>query len=384
MNTGHTDGMAADLPEPTPEERDHSARLAALIGREIDDAGGALDFERFMELALYAPGLGYYSAGKAKFGAAGDFVTAPELGFVFARCLARALAPELRASGGDVLEIGPGSGALAVELLRELERLDALPRRYRLLERSADLRARQRDAIAQRCPRLQSRVEWVDAPPPQGWRGVLVANEVMDALPVRLFALRDAGLFARAVAIGADGAFAWRDRPADAVLRSALDAALGARAGQLPRPYESEICTLLAPWFAAVTGSLERGIAVFVDYGYPRGAYYAPERRHGTLRCHYRQRAHDDPLRWPGLQDITAWVDFDALREAAAAQRFSCVAETTQAQFLIEHGLDEVFARAHAEARDEAARYRLAQEVKRLTLPGQMGEAFRVAAFRRA
>jgi len=375
--------MHTDLPEPDADARAHSERLAMLIRGEIAAAGGTLDFARYMELALYAPGLGYYSAGAAKFGADGDFITAPELGFVFARCLARALAPALRETRGDILELGPGSGALAAELLLELERLDSLPARYRMLERSADLRERQSALILQRCPHLENLTEWLDAPPAQPWRGVLVANEVIDALPVRLFALRAHGMHARTVGADADGRLVEREIPADASLMRVVTAALGARIATLPRPYKSEVCPLLRPWFAEVTRSLERGSAWFIDYGYSRDAYYAPGRSEGTLRCHYRHRAHDDPLLWPGLQDITAWVDFDALVESAAAAGFECAANLTQARFLIDHDLDTVFADAYARAPDEATKYRLAHEVKQLTLPGEMGERFRVVEFRR-
>ena len=373
--------MHADLPEPDADARAHSERLTALIRAEIAAAGGALDFARYMELALYAPGLGYYSAGATKFGADGDFITAPELGFVFARCLARALAPTLRETRGDILELGPGSGALAAELLAELERLDALPGRYRLLERSADLRERQRALIAQRCPHLEKLTEWLDVPPEQPWRGALVANEVIDALPVRRFALRADGLHACAIGVDAGGCLVEREIPADASLARALTAVLGSRVDALPRPYKSEVCLLLAPWFAEVTRSLERGGAWFIDYGYARDEYYARERREGTLRCHYRHRAHDDPLFWPGLQDITAWVDFDALTAAAVAAGFKADGNMTQAEFLISHGLESVFGEAFALAPDEAAKYRLAQEVKQLTLPGEMGERFRVLRF---
>ncbi|MBS0569837.1 MAG: SAM-dependent methyltransferase [Proteobacteria bacterium] len=373
--------MRVDLPQPGPEERAHSERLAARIRAEIETAGGAIDFARYMELALYAPGLGYYSAGATKFGAEGDFVTAPELGFVFARCLARAIAPTLRETRGDVMELGPGSGALAAELLAELERLDALPARYRLLERSADLRERQRTRIRRDCPHLLDRCEWLDTPPAMPWRGVLIANEVIDALPVRAFVLRVDGMFERVVGVGESGHFEWREVSADAVLRGAVAQAID-DAAQLPRPYFSEICTLLAPWFVEVARMLERGCAWFIDYGYSRSEYYCAPRDAGTLRCHFRQRAHDDPLILPGLQDITAHVDFDALVEAGVAAGFDANAPQSQAQFLIENGLDEVFAQACAHAPDEAARYTLAQQVKRLTLPGQMGEAFKVAGFR--
>jgi SAM-dependent MidA family methyltransferase len=375
--------VRVELSEPDPEERAHGERVAALIRAEIDQAGGALDFARYMELALYAPGLGYYSAGATKFGAAGDFVTAPELGFVFARCLARALAPVLRETRGDVLELGPGSGALAADLLLELERLGVLPARYRLLERSAELRERQRATLLQRCPHLHNLAQWLDAPPTESWQGVLVANEVVDALPVHLFALRDDGWFARAVAVDENRRFQWRETPANAAFASALAQALAAHMRELPRPYISEICTQLPAWFAAVTHSLQHGQAWFIDYGYDRASYYAPARREGTLRCHYRHRAHNDPLILPGLQDITAWVDFDALAEAGASAGFDCVGNVAQSRFLIEHGLDEVFAIAHEHAADESARYRLAQEVKRLMLPSEMGEAFRVISFHR-
>ncbi len=371
--------MRIELPEPSADERAHSERLADLIRAEIAAADGILDFARYMDLALYAPGLGYYSAGAAKFGAAGDFVTAPELGFVFARCLARALTPTLRETRGDILELGPGSGALAAELLLELERLGSLPVRYRLLETSADLRERQRATLLQRCPHLEKLAEWLDTPPAESWRGALVANEVIDALPVRLFSLRDEGLFARGVGVGANREFVWRECAADAGLTAAVAQAVG-DVTALPRPYLSEVRPMLQPWLAEVLRHLEHGAAWFIDYGYAREDYYAPSRRAGTLRCHYRHRAHDDPLIFPGLQDITAWVDFDALAQAGAAAGFAVSAISSQAHFLINNGLDEVFSTAHAAVADEVARYRLAQEVKRLTLSEQMGEAFKVLA----
>lgn len=375
--------MQPDWPTPAADELAHSARVAALIRAEIEASGGLIGFDHYMELALYAPGLGYYSAGSTKFGPAGDFITAPELGFVFARCLARALAPVLRETGGDILELGPGSGALAAELLVELDRLDAPPVRYRLLERSADLRERQHARIARVVPHLINRIDWLDTPPEKPWRGCLIANEVVDALPVRLFALERKGLMERCVRVDNSGSFAWAERSADDELSDAVDRAVS-DVMRLPRPYCSEICTTLAAWFASVASSLQQGVAWFCDYGYPRSAYYAPERRDGTLRCHWRHRAHANPLILPGLQDITAHVDFDALQEAAEASGYACTEDNSQAQFLIGNGLDEVFSLAHAQTTDDARRYRLAQEVKRLTLPGQMGDAFRAVTFVRS
>jgi SAM-dependent MidA family methyltransferase len=375
--------MRADLPNPGPDELAHSAKVAQHVRTEIDAAGGAIDFSHYMEQVLYAPGLGYYSAGATKFGAAGDFITAPELGFVFARCLARAIAPTLRETNGDVLELGPGSGVLAAELLLELERLDALPRRYRLLERSADLRDRQRDTIARRCTHLLDRCEWLDAPPRNDWNGVLVANEVVDALPVRLFTLRDDGIFERKIAIDEANHFIWKEVRAEAAFSAMVTSTLGEHRGSLPRPYRSEICPLLAPWFAEVAGTLRTGRAIFIDYGCTRDELYNPQRREGTLLCHYRHRAHHDPLILLGIQDITAWVDFDALANAAKKEGFVVESFQHQSEFLIRNELETVFAQVYAELFDEASRYRLAQEVKTLTLPSEMGSVFRAITFTR-
>jgi len=371
--------VRADLPEPSAEERAHSEQLHQLIRAEIRNSNGLIGFDRYMELALYAPGLGYYSAGATKFGAAGDFVTAPELGFVFARCLARASAP--RARGADVVELGPGSGALAAELLLELDRLNARPARYRLLERSADLRDRQRATLQSRCPQFAAMTEWLDAPPGESWSGVLIANEVVDALPVRLFELRDDRVFERCVGLNDSDDFDWRERDAAPTFEAAVRARLSGLS--LPQPYRSEYCASLSPWLAEVTATLSDGAAWLIDYGHTRREYYAPQRREGTLRCHYRHRVHDDPLILTGLQDITAWVDFDALGDSAIASEFRVSSFSTQAEFLMANGLDTVFAHGYDVAPDEASRYRLAQEVKRLTLPGEMGDAFRVMTFQR-
>jgi SAM-dependent MidA family methyltransferase len=366
--------VRVELPEPSPDERAHSERLSRLIRAEIA-AHGLIGFDRYMELALYAPGLGYYSAGAAKFGRDGDFVTAPELGFVFARCLARALAPILRDTRGDVFELGPGSGALAADVLLELERLDALPARYRLLERSADLRERQQQTLHSRCRHLEKLAVWLDAPSTEPWQGALIANEVVDALPVRAFAFRDNRIMERCVATDESGTFVWREIDADTSLTATVQRLLDK---DTPQPYRSEYCAMLGPWLDTVSRSMAGGAAWFIDYGHRRDAYYAPQRFEGTLRCHYRHRGHDDPLILTGLQDITAWVDFDALSDAAHAAGFTFVDLTAQNQFLVASDLADVFAHAYEAGPDEAVRYALSQEVKRLTLPQEMGEAFKV------
>jgi SAM-dependent MidA family methyltransferase len=345
-----------------------------------------MPFARFMERCLYAPGLGYYSAGRLKFGEAGDFVTAPELGALFARTVARALVPALRACGEQAVwfELGGGSGAFARDCLLALQALDALPKQYWLLEPSADLRERQRGSLHEALPSgLFARVQWLDRPPQAAWSGVLFANEVLDALPVTRFRVGDGDVFEEHIALDPDNAFIRVDQPADALVAGAvrhLQRKLGA---PFADGYRSEVLPQLPWWIEAIAGTLQQGAALFVDYGYPRREFYLPERRDGTLVCHYRHRAHGDALWHPGLQDITAFVDFTALIEAGVAVGFDFVSYASQAQFLMASGLDAAFAEAYAQATDEAARYTLAGEVKRLTLPGEMGERFQAMLFAR-
>ncbi len=374
--------MNHDLPEPGADERDLSERLSAQIRAEIA-ANGAMPFSRYMALCLYAPGLGYYSAGRTKFGEAGDFVTAPELGDLFARTVARALAPTLRELGADAdfLELGGGSGAFALAALREFAALDALPRRYRLLEPSADLRQRQRERAASELPpELAARIEWIDAPPEQAWRGVLFANEVVDALPATRFTRIDGEVFEEHLAL--DGTRLVRaDRPADSLVTGAVRHVERELGVPFADGYRSEILPQLPYWMQAIAGTLDTGAMLFADYGYVRREFYRPERGDGTLICHYRHRAHGDALLWPGLLDITASVDFTALAEAGVGADFVFVGYAPQGAFLLASGLADVI--AEHEAEPELARLHRAAEAKRLTLPGDMGERFQVIAFSR-
>lgn len=359
------------LPRPDPQALAHSERLTGCIRAEIQTAGGSIPFARYMSLALYAPGLGYYSAGSQKFGAAGDFVTAAEISPLFARTLARQVADVLAVlGGGDLLELGPGTGAMAADLLAELERLGTLPVTYRLLEPSPDLQERQRQTLAYRVPRLLERVQWLRALPDPPIEGVIVANEVLDALPVHCFCLAGQGLCERAV--GWDGLrFYWVERAPAPSLAAAV-AGLGLK--QEGQAYCSEINLGLRPWIQALAASLSRGLVLLVDYGYPRAEYYLPERLAGTLMCHYRHRAHADPFLYPGLQDITAFVDFTAVAEAAVDAGLEVVGFTDQASFLINCGLTQLLESAGT----DVERLALAQQVKTLTLPSEMGERFKV------
>jgi SAM-dependent MidA family methyltransferase len=377
--------VQADLPEPDDAARAHSGRLSALIRDVIRAEGGAIPFSRYMELALYAPGLGYYSAGARKFGRAGDFVTAPELGPLFAQCVAEAVAPVLsRFPDAQFLELGGGSGAFAQDALVHLALLDAVPARYAILEPSADLRERQRERLMDALPpALMERVVWLDGPPDADWRGVLFANEVLDALPTPRFALRAGAVFEEHVALDAEGGFLRVDQPADAFLSAAVRHIERDLGESLPEGLRSEVLVQLPYWIQAVGGLLREGAMLFIDYGHPRRDYYAPERSQGTLRGFHRHRLVDDPFLWPGLTDLTASVDFTALAEAGVGAGFELAGYSSQSAFLLGNRLTECFQTLHAIAPDEATRYALAQQVKQLTLPGAMGEAFQVMGFTR-
>ena len=368
----------AILPEPPDELKRLSDRLSGRIRARIA-AEGPLPFSEYMEMALYEPGLGYYSAGLQKFGAGGDFVTAPELGNVFADCLAHQLAELAEQLGHrSILEIGAGNGSLAARVLNALG--VAGPDSYRILERSAHLRRVQKETLEALAPAHVARVAWLDVPPAEPWRGVILANEVLDALPVDCFRTGEQGLQRMCVTDTGAG-FGWTTAELPEHLASAVHHALGERLVQLPEGYQSEINPHLGSWLGTVTESLERGCALFIDYGYPRREYYLPERRSGTLICHYRHRALDDPFRWPGLQDISAFVDFTALAEAGQALGLDCAGYTNQAMFLFGCGLEDIWAQAGD--LPEIERLRLSTEVCELTLPGAMGEKFQVMALAR-
>jgi len=364
----------------------HSAHLQALIREQVAAAGGAIPFWRFMELALYAPGLGYYSAGAAKFGAAGDFVTAPELGPLFAECVAEAVAPVIGQIGEDarLLEIGAGSGRFAEYAIKQLMWLDAMPARYAILEPSADLRERQREHLRRRLtPPVFERVEWLDGPMPDDWNGVLFANEVIDALPTPRFSIRGGEVFEEHVVLDGDGGFVRSDRQADALLAAAVRHVEHQLDAPFADGYRSELLPQLPYWLQAVAGGLKSGAMLFVDYGYPRREYYDPRRRDGTLRAFHRHHVVEDVFARAGLQDITASVDFTALAEAGTGAGFEFTGYCSQASFLIGNGLEQRLAAHEARAADEAARHALRQQAKALTLPGEMGERFQAMGFAR-
>lgn len=359
----------AAWPVPDADARARSAALRAALREEAVRAGGAISFRRFMEAALYAPGLGYYSGGATKLGPAGDFVTAPELSPLFGRCIARQARAVLEAvGGGAVLELGGGSGALAAAALAEAGEL-----RWLMLEPSPELRERQQR-------RLGDRVAWVDTLP-QDFRGVILANEVADALPVERFTVQAGELHALGVSFAADGTPAWALLPPSPALAAAVHEIETARGAPFPDGYMAEFSPLLQPWVRSLADSLAAGLVLVIDYGLPRAELYAAERSMGTLMCHYRHRAHDDPFLWPGLQDITAWVDFTAVAAAGVDAGLTLEGYTTQAAFLAGNGLETMLQEVQEDG--TTAGIMQAQQARRLLLPEEMGERFRVLGLSR-
>jgi SAM-dependent MidA family methyltransferase len=363
----------SDLPMPDPEALAHSRRLAAVIREEIRGAGGWISFARYMELALYTPGLGYYVAGARKLGPGGDFVTAPEISGHFGRACSRQVGQVLKATGGDVLELGAGSGKFAADLLAGLGETGVLPERYRILEVSAELRERQRKLLAERVPGLFGRVEWVDTLPGQ-LSGVVLGNEVLDAVPANVVAWRDEGIFERGVSLEGEE-FAWAERPATADIRAAASQI------QVARPHVSEIGLTARAMVFTLAYRLRQGLMLFIDYGFGRREYYHPQRSAGTLMCHYRHRSHDEPFFLPGLQDITAHVDFTSIFESGGRGGLELLGYTTQAQFLLNCGITGLLAETPAE--DAAAYLPQAAAVQKLLSPAEMGELLKAIALGR-
>lgn len=367
------------LPEPPAELKCVSAELAAIIRAKITH-NGPIPFSEYMETVLYEPGLGYYSAGLQKFGEGGDFVTAPQLGNVFARCLAAQVEQVGETLGHyEIIEAGAGSGALAADLLRALEK-NHPPAHYRILERSAFLRQVQKETLGRSVPQWMDRISWLDEPPASDWQGVFLANEVIDALTVERFCLDEDGIGQLQVTQNPAG-FDWIKGPCPQRLAEQVQHILSGLEQAPASGYRSEVNTSLSAWLEAVTAKLQKGLALLIDYGYTRRDYYLPQRRDGTLICHYQHRAHNDPFHWPGLTDISASVDFTALAEAADFCGLEVNGYTTQAMFLLACGLDQIL--AGLEVLPERERLRINNQVRQLTLPGEMGERFQVMALSR-
>ena len=391
---GHNAAMR--MPDPDPERLAHSDALARRIAARIVRDGGWIPFDAWMAHALYEPGLGYYSGPARPFGAGGDFVTAPELSPLFARCVARQIGQWFGHCAPTVIEFGAGSGRLAADLLSALDAQGTPAEVYAIVELSADLRAAQHETIARHAPHRLPGVRWLDAPP-TSIDGVVIANEVLDAMPVRLWEHEAGALHELGVACDRSGGFAWARRPADDALRDAVVRALRASAegaeARYGEPiaadpfarlgdvcYRSEVGEQAQAWVATIARSLKRGALLLVDYGFPAHEYYHPQRDRGTLVAHRRHRVHDDPLRWPGLQDLTAHVDFSAVHRAADAAGLELLGYVTQARFLTNCGMLAMAAEVAAGGVRSAADARALGALQMLLSEAEMGELFKVIA----
>lgn len=365
----------SSLPLPSAVAQQHSQQLCELIHHDIALQGGWIPFSRFMELALYAPALGYYSAGASKFGTAGDFTTAPEMSALFGRTLARQLVEIMSLSTPHILEFGAGSGKLALDILTELERLEQLPATYSILEVSADLRQRQQALLNKHLPHLANRVQWLDTLPAQ-ISGAVIANEVLDALPVHLlrwknFQILERGVSSKGSSKGSN--FVWQERLLET--QSLLELA---QQISVPDDYLSEISLTARGLLSSLCDRLSQGAMLFIDYGFGASEYYHPQRNTGTLMCHYRHHAHDDPFFLPGLQDITAHVDFTAVAESAIDHGANLLGYTTQAHFLLNGGITDLISDVSP---DNLREYLpLSAQIQKLTSPAEMGELFKVIA----
>jgi len=380
------------LPEPSPDALQHSQKLIARIREEIDNNisknnNASISFRRYMEMALYEPTLGYYVAGTHKIGEKGDFVTAPEISPLFSQCIANQCAEvlhEINTSpsstisttvNASILELGAGSGIMAVNILFALEKQDRLPNVYYILDLSPDLKQRQKENIEKHIPHLLDRVEWL-AQLPDSFDGIILGNEVLDAMPVDVFTQQGDRVFEHHV-IWENDQLVEQLKPASDNLSTTV---VNLNIPNEATPYTSEINPNLAGWFKSLSQSLQSGVILLIDYGYTRSEYYLPERNKGTLICHYQQLVNEAPLHYAGLQDITANVDFTAVAEAADDAEFTVAGFTSQAAFLANSGLEACFLQAlniDSDDQPQEQQYKLAQQVRVLSLPSEMGERFK-------
>ena len=370
------DAQGLELPQPDADAIAHSTRLVSAIVARIEESGGMIGFEEYMRMALYEPGLGYYSGNAIKFGVYGDFVTAPEISPLFGASLARQAAALIdQGCGSRILEFGAGSGRLCGHILTALPELE----RYLILDLSGELKQRQQHYL-ETClsPGQFAKIEWLSALP-EGFDGIVLANEVLDAMPVHLLLKQDGWL---ELGVGYDGErFDWRTFAPGSRIMEAIQN-IESRLGDLPRDYRCEVNLNFEPWFKALAQSCVRAAVIIIDYGYEQDEYYCPERRRGTLDCYYQHRSHADPLIYPGLQDITASIDFDACADAAVAGGFDILGLVSQRQFLLGNGLLEL-AQQQSEVSDIHEQLALSQQVKTLTMPDEMGSRFKVLALQK-
>lgn len=343
--------------------------------------GGWIRFSDYMDMALYQPGLGYYSGGLQKFGEKGDFITAPEVSPLFGQCLANQLSEIIDNISSrhavSLLEFGAGTGVLAVDILRQLQVLDKLPQNYYILELSAELQLRQKQMIDQEIPELADRVQWLSEVPDAMGNVIVIANEVLDAMPAELFEIGVDGVHSKVVGVE-DGKLVSRYMPADEKTCEVIETISRRSDIEFQPGYRSEYNPAILAWLSSLEEKADSMVVLLIDYGYAETEYYHPDRATGTMMCYYRHRAHDDALWWPGLQDITAFVNFTDVAYAADSLSMGVAGYTTQAAFLLANGLSELHAEQVSD--DIQQQVKLSQQIKTLTLPTEMGDRFKVMA----
>ena len=371
------------LPEPGEAEKNHSLLLKQRIKDTCSQAGGWIGFAEYMNIALYQPGLGYYASGSQKFGAKGDFITAPEVSPLFGQCLAKQIAEvldNLKKNADEkavVLEFGAGSGVLAVDILLQLERLGSLPDQYLIVELSAELKHRQQQTLKEKVAHLCERVQWLDRLPEDVNNAVVIANEVLDAMPVECFRYHDHAVESLKIVMENDELRA-RYMSAGSRVVDKLSSIQQRSEIEFSEAYCSEYNPSINGWLSALDSKIDNMVVLLIDYGYNEKEYYHADRNIGTLMCYYQHRAHDDFLWWPGLQDITAFVNFTDVAYCAVDLNMEVCGYTTQAAFLLANGLSELHAEQVTD--DIKQQIKLSQQIKTLTLPSEMGERFKVMA----
>lgn len=363
------------LPEPSSDALEHSQKLVTKIRKEIEDNHGSISFRRYMEMALYEPALGYYVSGSHKIGVQGDFMTAPEISPLFSLCVAEQCKEILLKLNEDssevnILEFGAGSGAMTAIILNELEQENALPKSYFILDLSPDLKQRQKETLAEQVPHLLDRVKWISELPKR-FTGVILGNEVLDAMPVDVFTQQNKTIYEHHV-VWSENKLLEELQPASKHLSKKV---MSLDISHESTPYTSEINPNLNAWFSALSKCMRKGVVLLADYGYSQSEYYFEERNKGTLICHYQHLVNEAPLLYSGLQDITANVDFTAVAEAADDAKFDVIGYTTQANFLTNTELEKFFMRSLQ--RSPSEQFQLSQQVRKLSLPSEMGERFK-------
>jgi len=372
--------QSKNFPAIAPEIQANSEQLKTTIINRIKLAGSRLNFADYMQLALYAPGQGYYVSGAQKFGKAGDFVTAPQISALYSKCLAKQISQVLAViPDGNILEFGAGTGIMAADILIELEKLNQLPQKYWILELSPELIQRQQQTLSNKAPHLLDNIAWLDALPKQTFNGVILANEVLDAMPVHLVQLHDSKNHQEYYVSEENDQLGWQlGELSHPKLANAIEKITHHLPEPLPAHYQTEINLQLTGWINSLSDILHQGVALLVDYGFPRHEYYHPDRSQGTLMCHFQHHAHGNPLILPGVQDMTAHVDFTSVAESAVDAGFSIMGYTNQAYFLLGCGIEQFLLKI--DSNDTKTYLQYSQQIKKLTMPNEMGELFKCIA----